>query len=130
MQIGALTVQDHVFDSVHNSDVASLVDGGQIARAEPAIREGLLAGLWQLSVAIKDSGPSTLDLTHLMGPRLQGLLLWAHQAHVQKAERPSRCAHQIQLLLFTVSNHTLDSLANSKYAVKRWLTHQKSKFTV
>ena len=92
-------MQDHVLDSVHDSDVASLVDGGQVASAEPAIREGLQACLWQLPVAFKDSGPSALDLTHLGRARVQSFALWAHQAHVQKAERAPRCTHQIKLLL-------------------------------
>lgn len=100
-----LTVQNHVLDSVHNSDVARLVDGSQVAGAEPAIRGSLLACLGQLPVALEDSGPSALDLPHLRGPRMQGLPLWAHQAHIQKAEGSARCAHQIQLFLFTASQY-------------------------
>lgn len=108
----ALTMQDHVLDSVHHSDVASLVDGSQVASAEPAIREGLLACMGQLPVALKDSGPSALDLTHLGGARLQGAALWTHQAHIQQAEGPPRCAHQVQLLLFTATKYMHETLAS------------------
>ena len=101
-----LTVQNHVLNSVNHSDVASLVDGGQVAGAEPAIREGLQACLGQLPVAAEQSGPSALDLTHLSGARLQGIALWAHQAHIQEAEGAPRCAHKVQLLLCTASAHT------------------------
>lgn len=101
-----LTVQDHVFEPVDNSDVVGLVDGGQVASAEPAISEGLHACLWQLPVALKDGGPSAMHLTHLTGARLHRLTPWAHQAHIQKAEGAARCAHQVQLLLGTASTLT------------------------
>ena len=75
-------MQNHVLDPIHDSEVASLVDGGQVSSAEPAIRKGFQAGLWQLPVPFKDSGPSALDLPNLKGARLQWLAFWAHQAYI------------------------------------------------
>ena len=119
----ALTVQDHVFEPVNNSDVASLVDGGQVASAEPAIDEGLQACLGQLPVAFEDSGPSALHLAHFIGARLQGPALWAHQAHIQKAEGAARCAHQLQLLLGTATTSSLHGAPAGAAKCKQRCTH-------
>ena len=99
-----LTVQNHVFDTVNNSDVASSIDCGQVASAKPAILcESLLACLGQLPVALEDSRPSALDFPYLIGARLQWNAFWAHQAHIQKAEGTSRCADKVKLLLGTTA---------------------------
>ena len=92
-------MQNHILDSVHDCDVASLIDGSQVASTEPAIRKCLKACLGQLPIALKDSWPSALDFANLMGSWLQWLALWAHQAHIQQAEGTSRGADQVKLLL-------------------------------
>lgn len=111
-----LTVQNHVFDTVNNSDVASRIDGGQVASAKPAILcESLLACLGQLPVALEDCGPSALDLPYLMGARLQWNALWAHQAHIQKAKGASRCADKVELFLGTAAKQQCVAKSTNRY---------------
>ena len=111
-----LTVQNHVFDTVNNSNVASTADGCQVASAKPAIFcESLLACLGQLPVALEDSGPSALDFPYLMGARLQWNAFWAHQAHIQKAKGASRCADQVKLLLGTAAKQQCVAKSTNRY---------------
>ncbi len=111
-----LTVQDHVFDKVNNSDVASSIDSCQVASAKPAILcESLLACLGQLPVALEDSGPSASDFPYLMGARLQWSALWAHQAHIQKAKGASRCADKVKLLLGTAAKQQCVADSTNRY---------------
>jgi hypothetical protein len=117
-----LTVQNHVFDTVNNSDVASTVDSCQVASTKPAILcESLLACLGQLPVALEDSGPSALDFPYLMGARLQSNAFWAHQAHIQKAEGTSRCADKVKLLLGTAAKRQYEA-KSTKRAQQKPLT--------
>ena len=56
LHLGAVDVlsaaQQHVLGPVHDEDEAILVDAGDVARAEPAVLDGLRGGLGAIEIAV------------------------------------------------------------------------------